>query len=103
MDGVTAGQIRSAQLWETVERKNSALVQTLKQACSRNKAMEKRKMWEEQHKQDHGSDTRMSLKTADGEIRTIVKVPQGANVTKNNVNRFEEERERNADRKEDVQ
>lgn len=103
MDGVTAGQIRSAQLWETVERKNSALVQVLKQTCSRNKAVQKQDCWEAKDVQDHGSINTISLKTAAGEFKQFGKIPEGATVTENNINRYAEERERNADAKEDVQ
>lgn len=103
MDGITAEQIRNAKLWETTERKNPALVQVLKQACSRNKAIEKKQLWEQKDREDRGSASSISLKSRDGLVRNIAKVPRGAEVTDNNVNKYEQERARNADGKEDTQ
>merc|ERR1711972_828109 len=102
-DGITASQIRSAKLWETTERKNTALVAVLKQACSRNKAIEKQQLWEQRDREDHGSASSISLKTRDGEVRNIPTVPKGAEVTSNSVNKYAAERARHADGKEDVQ
>merc|ERR1712194_890454 len=45
----------------------------------------------------------VSVKTAKGDIRTITKVPKGANVTLHGVNKYEEERLRNMENKENTQ
>merc|ERR1712060_203705 len=91
------------QLWETTERKNTALVQVLKQECARNKAVEKQQLWEQRDREDHGSASSISIKTRDGEVRNIPAVPKGAEVTSNSVNKYAAERARHADGKEDVQ
>mmetsp|Transcript_76810 Transcript_76810/g.221943 ORF Transcript_76810/g.221943 Transcript_76810/m.221943 type:complete len:286 (+) Transcript_76810:152-1009(+) len=103
MDGITEDQLRSAKLWETTDRKNTALVQVLKQACARNKAIEKQQLWEQKDREDNGSASSVSLKGRDGSVRTVARVPAGAHVTDNSTNRYAEERAKNADKKEDVQ
>merc|ERR1712217_45196 len=60
--------------------------------------------WEQKDREDHGSATSISLKSRDGEVRrSIATIPRGAEVTRNNVNKFAEERAKNADGKEDTQ
>mmetsp|Transcript_96064 Transcript_96064/g.275890 ORF Transcript_96064/g.275890 Transcript_96064/m.275890 type:complete len:259 (-) Transcript_96064:69-845(-) len=103
MDGITAEQIRSGQLWEATERKNSALVQVLKQVCSRNKAIERQQLWQQKDREDHGSRSCITLKSRDGEVRSITRVPAGAKVTDNNTNKYARERAKLADHKEDCQ
>jgi len=103
MDGITAEQIRSGQLWEATERKNSALVQVLKQVCSRNKALERQQLWQQKDREDHGSRSCITLKSRDGEVRSITRVPAGAKVTDNNTNKYARERAKLADQKEDCQ
>jgi len=103
MDVITAQQIRTAQQFEQSDRKNDALVNVLKQACSRNRAIEKRQLWQEKDRQDHGSASSISLKSNDGEVHCIQKVPAGAVVTQNGINKYEDERRQNANLKEDVQ
>merc|ERR1711920_351751 len=78
-------------------------MQVLKQACSRNKAAEKRDLWKAKDVEDRGSATKISIKSRNGEVRQVVRVPEGADVTANSVNKYEEERAKNADRKEDTQ
>jgi len=103
MDGVTSEQLRSARIWDSTERSNTALVQVLKQACARNRAIEKKEMWDQKKREDHGSASSISLKSRDGEVTSVVKIPKGAIVTDNDVNKYAEERARAADTKEDVQ
>lgn len=103
MDGVTAEQIRNAQLWETTDRRNSALVGVLKQACSSNKFKQKQELWEIKGVEDFGSATAISMKTNTGELRIVNTIPKGAETTLNNVNKYAEERAKNADHKEDIQ
>jgi len=104
MNVVTARQIKAAQKFEdTVDRGNDALVNTLKQACSRNRAIEKQDLWKERHEQDHGSKYVVSLKSKDGEVHRITKVPTGANVTQNDTNKYAEDRKKYAAAKEDLQ
>jgi len=95
-------QERSAKLWETQERQNGPLVQVLKQACSRNKAEEKRDLWEAKDVEDFGNRTTISLKSNVGEVKSITRVPLGAEVTSNEFNKYEEERMRRAGAKEDA-
>jgi len=78
-------------------------VNTLKQACSRNRAIEKQNLWKERHEQDHGSNTIVSLKSKDGEVHTYNKVPAGADVTQNGINKYADDRVKNAAQKEDLQ
>merc|ERR1712032_809326 len=85
------------------ERNASALVNVLKQVCSRNKTIDKRKLWEQKDREDHGSRSTISVRTTDGELRIINIVPRDAEVTDNNVNKYEEERAKNANSKEDIQ
>mmetsp|Transcript_90881 Transcript_90881/g.257419 ORF Transcript_90881/g.257419 Transcript_90881/m.257419 type:complete len:263 (-) Transcript_90881:258-1046(-) len=103
MDGFLESQLKSAQLFESTEKTSEALVKVLKQACSRNRAIEKRQLWEQKSREDHGSATSISLKSRDGEVHSIAKVPSGAAVTHNDVNKFEQDRQKNADTKEDAQ
>merc|ERR1711920_547533 len=65
-----------------------------------NKAIEKCHLWKMKAEEDRGSRTRTSIKTADGAVKKIVKIPDGANVTSNNFNKYEKERERNLASKE---
>lgn len=77
------------------------LLATLKQALSRNKAIEKKQLWQQRQKEDHGSRTSLTLKSRHGEVKTIVKLPDDAEVTSTSVNGFELERAKNAAQKED--
>merc|ERR1711879_57457 len=61
------------------------------------------KLWEQRDKEDHGSRTSISVRTNDGEVRIINTLPKDAKVTGNNVNKYEEERAKNAETKEDTQ
>lgn len=92
----------SMDVFEESEKKGEALIQALKQACSRNKALEKRELWEQKRREDEGSRTSISLKSRDGEVRSVTRIPRGALVTKNSVNQYEEERQRNTEAKEDI-
>ncbi|CAE7636974.1 unnamed protein product [Symbiodinium pilosum] len=79
-----------------------ALNSVLGQALSRNKAHEKVDLWKEREIQDKGSRCTISLKSRKGDVvRQVTKVPEGAEVTSNVVNQFENEREENAAKKED--
>ncbi|CAJ1328086.1 unnamed protein product [Effrenium voratum] len=80
-----------------------ALESFLGQALSRNKAFEKVDLWKEREIQDKGSRCTISLKSRKGDVvRQVTKVPEGAEVTSNLLNQFENEREANAASKEDV-
>eukprot|EP00927_Polykrikos_kofoidii_P067390 TRINITY_DN62881_c0_g1_i1.p1 TRINITY_DN62881_c0_g1~~TRINITY_DN62881_c0_g1_i1.p1 ORF type:complete len:405 (+),score=126.88 TRINITY_DN62881_c0_g1_i1:40-1215(+) len=90
-------------IFENTDERGEALVNVLKQACSRNKAIEKQEMRHQKKKEDFGSATSVTLKSNDGEVTNVTKVPQGANVTNNAVNQYEAERIRNAELKENTQ
>jgi len=79
-----------------------ALNAVLGQAVSRNKAHEKVDLWKEREVQDKGSRFTVSLKSKKGDVvRQVTKVPEGAEVTSNCMNQWDEEREANAAKKED--
>mmetsp|Transcript_24326 Transcript_24326/g.32838 ORF Transcript_24326/g.32838 Transcript_24326/m.32838 type:complete len:392 (-) Transcript_24326:218-1393(-) len=103
VDVVSAQQIKVAQQFDQADRKNETLVHVLKQACSRNKAIEKKELWDERHRQDHGSSSCISLKSNDGDFHALAKIPAGAEVTLNSINKYDEERRRFAAHKEDNQ
>mmetsp|Transcript_61695 Transcript_61695/g.133668 ORF Transcript_61695/g.133668 Transcript_61695/m.133668 type:complete len:319 (-) Transcript_61695:73-1029(-) len=90
------------EVFANTQEKNEALVKVLKQACSRNKAIERKELWAQKAREDRGSDTTISLKSRDGEVRTITRLPKGSNVTSNEVNKYEEERAKNSEFKEDT-
>jgi len=97
------GDPTSMDIFSESEAKGAAMVKVLKQVCSRNKAMEKQELWKAREVEDKGSATTISLKSNKGEVVSkVTRVPKGANVTKSNVNKFEEERLKNAERKEDI-
>lgn len=80
-----------------------ALESVLGQALSRNKAHEKVDLWKEREIQDKGSRCTISLKSRKGDVvRQVTKIPEGAKVTSNVINKFDVEREANASKKEDV-
>mmetsp|Transcript_11436 Transcript_11436/g.20213 ORF Transcript_11436/g.20213 Transcript_11436/m.20213 type:complete len:305 (-) Transcript_11436:111-1025(-) len=80
-----------------------ALNAVLGQAVSRNKAHEKVDLWKEREVQDRGSRFTVSLKSKKGDVvRQVTKVPEGAEVTSNGMNQFDDEREANAAKKEDM-
>lgn len=86
------------------EPRNEALTNALKQACSRNKALEKKQLWDERERQDRGSKSQLSLRSRDGGVvRNVTVVPRGAFVTANSVNHYEAHRSRNKEGKEDCQ
>lgn len=92
----------SMDVFENSEQKSEALVHVLKQVCSRNKATEKKDLWDQKRREDKGSATSISLKSNTGVIKNIAVIPKGAEVTANSVNKYEEERKRNTEQKEDV-
>lgn len=101
-DRLAEQQIKSAQQFDATDKTNEVLVNTLKQACSRNRALEKQELWAQKKKEDHGSATAVSLKSNAGEVRVTTRLPTGAEVTDNSTNKYEEERMRNSMSKEDV-
>ena len=62
-----------------------SLKAVLAQALSRNKAIEKKLLWEQKHREDHGSANTMSLKSRDGEVRTVTILSKDALVSPNHV------------------
>ncbi|CAK0881971.1 unnamed protein product [Prorocentrum cordatum] len=93
---------QSDELQEATEKCNDALVNVLKQACSRNRALERKALWGQKEKEDHGSRSSLTLKSNRGVTKTVHLVPKGAEVTKTSVNKFEEERQKMAEAKEDA-
>lgn len=79
-----------------------SLKAVLAQALSRNKAIEKKLLWEQKHREDHGSANTMSLKSRDGEVRTVTILPKDALVSPNHVDVYELERQRSAEDKENA-
>eukprot|EP00403_Amphidinium_massartii_P009127 CAMPEP_0178427204 /NCGR_PEP_ID=MMETSP0689_2-20121128/29622_1 /TAXON_ID=160604 /ORGANISM="Amphidinium massartii, Strain CS-259" /LENGTH=279 /DNA_ID=CAMNT_0020048899 /DNA_START=36 /DNA_END=872 /DNA_ORIENTATION=+ len=78
---------------------------TLKQALSRNKAGQKKDMWEMRAVEEKPEENfAWSLKNADGELLAVVpKLPETAKVTANDANKYEQERLKRANEKEDAQ
>mmetsp|Transcript_92581 Transcript_92581/g.145304 ORF Transcript_92581/g.145304 Transcript_92581/m.145304 type:complete len:296 (-) Transcript_92581:34-921(-) len=85
----------------TDNAEKSRLRNVLKQALSRNKAHEKRDLWKQKKQEDCGSQFALTLKSNDGQVRSVALVPEGAQVSDNNVNLYEEERRRMSGKKED--
>lgn len=101
-DRLVEQQIKSAQQFDDTDKSNEVLVNVLKQACARNRALEKQELWAQKKKEDHGSATAVSLKSNAGDVRITTRLPNGAEVTDNCTNKYEEERMRNSLSKEDV-
>merc|ERR1712232_337195 len=59
-------------------------------------------LWDQKSREDHGSATTLSLKSNTGVIKNVAVIPKGADVTANAVNKYEDERKRLADQKEDM-